>query len=292
MSDIECKILTYNLFHDLPRHRHLDRRLALIAQAIAELRPDVVGLQEVPRARSCGDIGERLCAMVNRRAGGAFYRLFYAAADGAGEDDWAFEEGVALMGRLEPLLEQPAILKYREQVRLTTKVSDHEYRLTDDRVALGMSYRTAEGAALDVCVTHLTDVSEAAGGPRVRIEQARELVAWVDSWNRGRNPALIAGDFNDLPESETIGALLRAGFVDAHAAAGCGAGYTNDRNDLDLESESAALNQRIDYVFFRPGAGGGRVAEARLFMERPAHLPEGGWLWGSDHLGVLARIRL
>lgn len=292
MSNMECKILTYNLFHDLPRHRHLDRRLALIAEAIAELRPEVVGLQEVGRAKGCGDIGQRLCAIVNRYCGRALYRLFYAAADGAGHDEWAYDLGVGLMGRLEPLFAQPLILKYRAQVRLTTRMGDQDYRLPDDRVALAMSYRIAEGTELNVGVTHLTDVSEVAGGQRVRIEQARELVAWVDSWNRGRNPIVIAGDFNDVPESEPIRAMTGAGFIDAHGAAGHGAGYTNDRNDLDLESNSATPNQRIDYIFLRPGARGGQVIEARLFMERPVRLPEGGWLWGSDHVGVLAKVRL
>jgi hypothetical protein len=67
---------------------------------------------------------------------------------------------------------------------------------------------------------------------------------------------LIGGDFNDVLESDAIRTLIDNGFIDLHAAARIGPGCTNDRNDLDLEAEHAIANQRIDYIFMRPGGAG------------------------------------
>ena len=67
------------------------------------------------------------------------------------------------------------------------------------------------------------------------------------------NPVLIGGDFNDVPQSDTIQTFTANGFIDLHAAAGQAPGYTNDRNDLDIEAPQASPNQRIDYILFRPG---------------------------------------
>src|SRR5690242_17213500 len=72
--------LTFNLFADLPAFRHLDRRLEIAAQAIAAQHPGVVALQEVVRARACGEMDRKICDLVN---GGcktaAAYRIDYAA---------------------------------------------------------------------------------------------------------------------------------------------------------------------------------------------------------------------
>ncbi len=285
----ECKVLNYNILHELPVCRRLEDRLDLIADEIAAQRPHVVALQEVSRTATYGDTGAALCARVNAR-GGNLYRLDYARADGAGEGEYAFEHGLALMARLDPF-GPPETLKYEAQVRLTTEFAGHSYRVPDDRIAMRGRYRVANGIALDVCVTHLTDRREAIDGVPTRVKQAHELARWLD---RDRSaPIVLAGDFNDVPESATIGAITDAGFIDLWAKSGTGPGFTNDRDDLDLESESGSPNQRIDYLFFRLGqASSFEIADVQLFLDRPRVQTDGGWLWGSDHIGVLATIRL
>src|SRR5216684_1855421 len=229
MSERGCTFVTWNIFHDLPRFRRLDRRLELIAEAIADARPHLVALQEVARAAGCGDIGNRLCALVNERCATA-YRIYYAPADGAGEGEYAFDEGVAILSRLPALGTAPDVRKYAAQVELTTSVA---------------------GAAV------------------------------------------VAGDFNDAPESEAIRSLVEAGFVDTYAAMGTLPGYTNDRGDLEIESPAASHNQRIDYIFYRqPPGGDSQIIDARLFGHRPHREPGGGWLWPSDHIGVSTTLRL
>jgi endonuclease/exonuclease/phosphatase family metal-dependent hydrolase len=289
----ECKVLTYNIFHDLPRFRSLDRRLELVAADIAAERPDVVALQEIARGRACGDMGQRLGALVNRFCGAPTYTLRYTPADGAGEGELAFDEGVALLSRLEPAGAAPEVRKYQTQVELDGTVGGNRYRLPDDRVAMRMRYHISDGVHLDVYVTHLTDRDEAVGGVAVRTHQARELIRWVAERSDPRESAVIAGDLNDVPESATVQSLIEAGFVDVYAAAGAPPGYTNDRDDIELESAAASHNQRIDYVLFRSGAGReSEIVEARLFLDRPHREPDGRWLWSSDHVGVMARLRL
>lgn len=292
MGKSECTILTYNILHDLFADREADLRLELIARQIALERPHLIALQEVARSVRCGDVGERLCALANALSGGRLYHLDYARADGAGEGEFAFEDGVALMSRLEPAA-SPRVLKFEAQVRLATELAGHRYRLPDDRVAMRASYRLRDGLELQACVTHLTDRAETAGGVPIRLLQARELLRWIRADCDSSQALLLAGDLNDIPGSDTIATISAGGFIDLWDAAGQGAGYTNDRDDLDLHSPDAAPNQRIDYLFLR--AGGGQqveIADARLFLERPCRRADGKWLWASDHVGVIASLRL
>lgn len=292
MSERECTFVSWNIFHDLPRFRRLDRRLELIADAIADARPHLVALQEVARAGGCGDIGNRLCELVNERCAAA-YQIYYAPADGAGAGEYAFDEGVAILSRLPALGTAPDVRKYAAQVELTTTVAGHRYRLPDNRVAMRLRFRTDSGSNVDFYVTHLTDATEAAGnGPVVRAAQVRELARWVGE-SSGAVAAVVAGDFNDEPGSEAVRSLVEAGFVDTYTAIGTLPGYTNDRGDLDVESPAASHNQRIDYIFYRPAPGAdSQIIDAQLFGHRPHREPDRGWLWPSDHISISTTLRL
>jgi len=288
-----CSFITFNLFSDLPAFRHLDRRLEIAAHAIAQERPGVVALQEIVRAHHSGDIGLKLCEAVNRYCNGEEYQLHYAQADGLGEGEWKFDEGIALMSRHDRASDEIEVLKYASQVRIGATVGGQEYRLPDDRVAMHARYVVAPGVELDAYATHLTDRNEQSEGLAIRVMQARELLEWVQRSSRPENPVLIGGDFNDVPGSDTIQALTAIGFIDLHHAAGIAPGYTNDRNDLDIEAAEAKPNQRIDYIFFRPGRERRfAIKTVQLFLDRPSAEPGGRWLWASDHFGVLARLEL
>ncbi|HVB78709.1 MAG TPA: endonuclease/exonuclease/phosphatase family protein [Candidatus Binataceae bacterium] len=292
MSRTEYTILTLNVFHDLPMYRHLQRRCALIAEAIAARRPHVAALQEVLHSTGTGDLGAIIRDSVNRLCGGELYRLDYAMADGAGDDEFSFDEGVALLSRLET--DGPAqTLKYCAQVELAAEVAGHRYRLPDNRVAMRRRFRLPNGARLDVCVSHLTDRPEYIDAVAVRTMQARELAAWASAGSDPETTVILAGDFNDVAGSEAIASLKRAGFIDLHEAFGSGPGYTNDRDDIDLNAGHATHNQRIDYLMMRPADGRApAVMEVGLFAERPYRESDGTWLWLSDHIGVIATLRL
>jgi endonuclease/exonuclease/phosphatase family metal-dependent hydrolase len=292
MARVRCSILTLNIFHDLPTYRHLDRRLNLIAEEIAARRPAVAAIQELLRAGGCGDLGARLRDAVNRICGAGLYRLDYAVADGAGEGEFSFDEGIGLLSRIDP--DGPAeSLKYQAQVGLEIEIGGLHYRLPDHRVALRRRFRLSNGAKLEVYVTHLTDRPELVDGIPARTAQARELVHWASSDSERRTTVIVAGDLNDLPDSETVASFTRAGFVDLYGAYGAGPGYTNDRNDIDLCSEAATHNQRIDYLLMRAERSSqSEAATVALCADRPRCSGDGAWLWPSDHVGVMATLNL
>jgi endonuclease/exonuclease/phosphatase family metal-dependent hydrolase len=304
MGRAECTILTLNVFHDLPTYRDLDRRCELIAEAIAARRPHVAALQEVLRATGPGDIGAKIRDGVNRICGSRLYQLDYAPADGAGDREFSFDEGLALLSRIKA--DGPAeSLKYRAQVEIATEVGGQRYRLPDDRVAMRRRFRLESGARLDFYVSHLTDrperialssaefVAEFVDRTPVRTMQARELAQWAAAGSGPESTMILAGDFNDVPASETIASLKRAGFIDLHEAFGSGPGYTNDRDDIDVGAERATHNQRIDYLMMRPASGRApEVVEVGPFAGRPHRESDGTWLWPSDHIGVMATFRL
>jgi endonuclease/exonuclease/phosphatase family metal-dependent hydrolase len=288
-----CSFLTFNLFSDLPAFRHLDRRLEITAAAIAAQRPGIVALQEVVRSPQCGDMGGKLCDLVNRFCGDQLYQLNYAPADGMGEGEWKFDEGVALMSHYERARREVGTIKYSSQVRIAAAVGGQEYRLPDDRIAMHVRYHAAPGIELDAYVTHLTDRNEQSNGITIRLAQALELIEWVQRTSDRENAVLIGGDFNDVPESDTIRSITGNGFIDLHAGGGVQPGFTNDRHDLDIEAPYAAPNQRIDYVFVRPGrARKFAIESVQLFLNQPSAEGNGRWLWASDHFGVLAHLAL
>jgi endonuclease/exonuclease/phosphatase family metal-dependent hydrolase len=292
MGRTECTILTLNIFHDLPMYRHLQRRCELIAKSIAAHRPHVAALQEVVRSTRSGDIGTAIRDRVNQLCGGEVYWLDYAIADGAGDGEFSFDEGVALLSRLES--QGPAeSLKYRAQVEMATEVAGQRYRLPDDRIAIRRQLRLESGIEFDFYVSHLTDRAECIDAVAVRTMQARELAGWAAASSGTETTVILAGDFNDVPDSETIASLKRAGFMDLHQAFGSGPGYTNDSNDINLNAESATHNQRIDYLMMRPASvDAPEVTEVGLFADRPHRENDGTWLWRSDHIGVSATLWL
>lgn len=185
-------------------------------------------------------------------------------------------------------------MKYRAQVDLAAVVGGTRYRLPDDRIAIRMRFRAGEGRVAEFIATHLTDRDDTGtDGVAIRVAQATELTRWVRTASDSRSLVIVAGDFNDVPESETIRSLTAAGFSDLWMTAGNGAGFTNDHNDIDLEDAHASHNRRIDYLFYRaPRGSDSNVVDARLFLDRPSLERDGCWLWPSDHIGVMAAFSL
>ena len=93
----------------------------------------------------------------------------------------------------------------------------------------------------------------------MRACQAEQLILYVEQTRDSENLALIAGDFNAVPNSTEYLAMTNHGWLDSHLAAGeaecnstTGIGCTSGRNSRLDAIESPALNvrRRIDYIFF------------------------------------------
>lgn len=123
---------------------------------------------------------------------------------------------------------------------------------------------TQAGEALFVS-THLTPYQRLGEEDRERLEQAELLLGF---WG-GRARAILAGDFNNEPDSPAIRRLLAGSLRDALAERGLGQASTY-RADRPY--------QRIDYVFTSPDVDA-------IAAEIPG-------VAASDHLPLLVRLRL
>jgi endonuclease/exonuclease/phosphatase family metal-dependent hydrolase len=258
------RVLSLNMLHGFPRFRQLDDRLELIAAEIGRTGADIVCLQEVPWSWRAGDGLRRL---------GTLTGMNYLGLRANG-NRWAilFEEGVAILSRF-PLVDALA-----EELAPRAGFFQH-------RVVLKATAATPDGE-LDVYVTHLTH-----NNPEANRAQAAALQALVG--RTARNPAIVAGDLNAKPDSAQIERLSSVWLDSYRAANPEDAGFTCCIDDLNARDGGAAgeqLAKRIDYVFLVPGASRDlNVRSATRVFDQPVRL-DGGWLWASDHAGLLVEL--
>ncbi|MFP4012123.1 MAG: endonuclease/exonuclease/phosphatase family protein [Spirochaetaceae bacterium] len=132
-------------------------------------------------------------------------------------------------------------------------------------------------------------VERAVDGAERRLSEARRTVLAINE-AAGDAPVILTGSLNARPDSEEIGVLTEAGFTDAFARAGSGAGATWDpsrnahiaENDLGPWDRDEAA--RLDYIFVR---GPLEVREARVVLDEPTY-----GVYPSARFGVLTRIML
>ena len=124
--------------------------------------------------------------------------------------------------------------------------------------------------------------------------QAGALAAFVDG--SAGMPALVAGDFNAREDSPQIQALLTGensrgtAWIDTfHAVHPTEAGQTCCVDDLHRPDE--VLEKRIDYIFFVPGTTPGHIVASQRILDRAIDTGD-GWLWASDHAGLLTTLSL
>lgn len=219
--------MTWNLWWQFGPWK--DRQPAIGAE-LERVDPDVALLQEV-WSDEAGDqaviLAERLGLNVVRTT----------AADGGPQ-----KFGNAILSRWP--------IEWSEMVRLPA-VDDKP----SHRTVLAASIRTPAGSQL-FAVTHLAWQYD-AGPLRVRQLQAVvDLVARFQPEDQQAPPAVVAGDFNAVPDSDEIRRLTGlaapydAGliFTDCWAAVGDGPGFTWTR-DNPHSVDALWPRRRLDYVF-------------------------------------------
>ena len=260
-------MLSFNVLHGFPRFSRLRARLDLIAAEIRRLDVDVACLQEVPWVPGFGS-GARYLA---REAG---LNYLYARANG---NRWAilFEEGETILSRYP--------LRDADLQVLTPRAGFFEHR-----VVLHATAATPWGP-VHVFATHLTH--DASTINRAQAASLQAYLAEADG-----TPAIIAGDFNATEDAPQIRALP---WIDSYRTVhpgGPGAsprstqGFTCCVDDLAGGPEQV-LQKRIDYLFVVPGTSVVEIMDSQVVLDRPVHL-EDGWLWPSDHAGVLTMLSL
>ncbi len=250
------RYLSLNMLHEFPRFTHLESRLTLIADEIERLDADIVCLQEVPWTTRTGSAARWLAERTGMnyaylRANGDRYTIL-------------FEEGEAILSRYP--LREPTLAE------LAPRAQAFEHR-----VALAATAVTPWGDVRVIC-THLTN-----GAEMVNHAQFRSLSALAAS---APPPVIVSGDLNARPHELDLASL---GWVDAYRAAHPDEDGCTCCADSLTAGPDEPLEQRIDYVFLWPGPGAARVASTRVVFDRPA-ATDGGWLWASDHLGLLVEL--
>ena len=234
----EFTVVTFNL-HGM-RERWW-RREPLIVRELAELRPDVICLQEA----ATWSLQARRLAWRLSRVTGTRYHTSQARKRG-----WrGLFEGLAILSR-RPLSE-------------------------DEWLALGREGRIAQRVVVEVDGEHLvianTHLEHRRNTEMIRRSQAMSLARWLESQDE---PIVLAGDFNDTPESGALQALT-VGFRSAHRAL---------EPALAGTYSASSPSRVIDYILVVERV---EVVEAGTCFAEPV---DGVWL--SDHVGLWARMRL
>ncbi len=243
------RIGTLNVRNTADRWR--ERRELLVAQ-LAELRPDVIGLQELRRWPS-------QIRWMTRRLNQSLrldspYRYHSTGKAGL----WGLWEGVAVLTRL-PLVERGSL--------------DLE---GEHRVANWVRVRLPGGAVLEVYNAHLS-----SRGEEMRDQQARLIVDHLAT--RAQIPTLLVGDLNAGPASSTLrllGERLRSAYAVFH-------GEEPGKTWPTALRAGVANGRVIDYVLVDDHL---EVVDAWLTFDRPASTDP--TLFPSDHFGIAATIRV
>jgi endonuclease/exonuclease/phosphatase family metal-dependent hydrolase len=264
------RILSWNLWW---RYGPWERRWQAIAATLAEVRPDLCGLQEV-----WGAPGENLAADLAERLG--MHWCWAAAPTGRSARSDELSTGNAILSRWPIVTHAGAGLPTGDPAN-------------GGRVAVHARIDTP-GGALPIFTTHLT---YGPGRSHVRTAQVRRLAGFVAEHAADcAYPPVVTGDLNAEPGSDELrllGGLLTAPAVpglvllDAWRYADPGdPGFTWDHRN-GYQAGSVIPDSRIDYILVGlPRQGRGKVRSAKL---------AGAWpiknVWPSDHFAVVAELQ-
>lgn len=137
---------------------------------------------------------------------------------------------------------------------------------------------------LTVATTHLSWKAEDG---QARCQQVAEFVKIVSQTG---SPAILAGDFNDIPESAAIQTVLHAGYCDLFRHVNPNhPGITWDNQNPFIQGHSVKFpNRRIDYVFLDQKLSSQAVMSCAVAYNRP----NAANMYPSDHYGLFAEVNM
>jgi endonuclease/exonuclease/phosphatase family metal-dependent hydrolase len=251
----KLKVATLNLFN---RSGEWGYRAPLVLDQFEQLKPDVIGLQEVDMVL---DQGMWLSKQINVRMGTEHphYRIKHAVNPG----QRASFHGIATMSRIG--------FEEHEIVDL----------LTHERNAQRFVFRI-DMTPFFLINTHLHWPPEAQ---QDRVDQLEYLLEWHARDTRGY-PLIILGDFNayaDPPEPATK--LMKSRFRSAVEVAN---GREPEKTwTTPVNTYDTSRHGTLDYIFISQEW---RVVEAGLAFDQPAAHDKN--VYPSDHLGLYAILEL
>lgn len=265
------RVVSWNLWW---RHGPWQQRRRPIAETLAQLRPDVCGLQEV-----WGTDGANLAAELAQRLQMHWCWAPLPLQPHRRDDrEPSLAIGNAILSRW-PILSQD---------RRPLPVTEPEQQ----RVVLHARIE-APGGDLPFFTTHLTHRIDASGE---RVEQVRQVARFVaDHSADTAYPPVLTGDLNAEPDSDEVrllcGTLTAPSvpglvFLDAWRYAPPGEpGHTWSRRN-PYQDGHAVVEARIDYILAGlPRGGRGRITSAGVAGDTAVD-----GVFGSDHFAVVADL--
>jgi endonuclease/exonuclease/phosphatase family metal-dependent hydrolase len=233
------------------------RRARLVARALDEVRPDLVGLQEVCRdpAGNSASQAEELASLLGLRC------AFHPVTE-VDYGDGPRTSGLGVLSRYP--------IASCDDVVLPSAAGTEQY-------ALHAVIETSIGR-VDLIVVHLTPRSEAA-----QLAAAERLLAYVDGLPP-EGSTIVVGDFNAVPESPAIQALIGGPTAGGQRGPLGDAWREVHPTDPGPTMPSQAPVARLDYILVGPGL---TITQAMRLGEQP----DADGFYSSDHLGVAATLR-
>lgn len=215
------RVLVYNIHagKDAAGEHNLER----VAGVVLRSEADLVLLQEVDvRTERSG--GEDQLAILRRLTG-------YHGAFGRTLDYQGGEYGIAVLSRWP----------VEEHALRPLPVDPPQPRAGGSREPRGaLAARVAApGGPVHLLNTHL----DASADDRYRLQEVARVAGLADSLRALPGAVLVGGDLNAEPGSAVLERLLAAGWTDAWAGCGAGAGYTYPADEP---------RKRIDYLLLSP----------------------------------------
>jgi endonuclease/exonuclease/phosphatase family metal-dependent hydrolase len=229
-ASANLRVMTYNIQSGFSVDNHWS--LENTARTIEAADPDIVVLEEVSRGWLVTTGVDEMTWLSQR--------LDMPYVFGANSDDHLW--GNAILAR--------APLSHADVQQYTT-TENLQRSVVVAQVA-------TEAGGVWIFGTHFDNPGDAAA---TRLEQADQLLA---VWN-GRTPAIIFGDLNTEPTSDTIRRFTDAGFTDIGSA-------------LPPDAYTSEDHRRIDYILTSPGITPTNIT-----------IPD---TWHSDHRPVVATVRV
>ena len=232
-----------------------------VVQVLAQVRPDVLGVQEIGTTNDLAELADRLA----QRGLTYPYREWIEGAD--------FERHVALLSRF-PIA--------RRFSRTDYHYTQSTNRFWMSRGVLDVAIQVNDQFSFRAVVAHLKSrrVTNGADQAEMREAEARLLRGHIDSVleHDPETDLLVIGDLNDTPGSEAIRTVLGTDPfrlvdlrpVDSHG--GTGTHYWRFRQQFS----------RIDYLLASPALAKKLVAGSARIADGP------GWLTASDHRALSA----
>jgi endonuclease/exonuclease/phosphatase family metal-dependent hydrolase len=302
------RIASYNMLHGLTAEgdRTLEARLAIDVDELTASHVDIVGIQEAEESAKHGRVIERLATRLSARTNQPWYWCWFRTEPHLNGTPDTRPGGGSQLSDLLAAHYNPNETKWYEGAAVLSRwpiVASAVHRLPGEdpaqRLAGDCRPPSDPTCTIDIVLEPRAAVWTRIASPYGAIsftsthtsgnwEQSRDLVRWANEQSRRDRSAFLVCDCNSTEHSRAQQAIRAHGWVDTYRAFHKTGGASADQ---DLGATKPTTTQRIDYVFVRAQSTlqPKRVTQF-MNVPEPSTVEKSGWLWPSDHWGVLATL--